>query len=198
MAESIHAALTSAGPLWLLTIVGGLVFIETGIVVAFFLPGDSLLFAAGMVVAVRQDVPLILLIIVVGIAAVAGDQAGYRIGRRYGRTYVTSRGGTRMTNMLERSELFYARYGWWAIVLARFYPWLRSLVPPVAGMSAMPMAAFVSANLVGAVIWGSGITALGYYSVSLPVLANSSRGIAGVCVALTVFITVRNYRNARR
>jgi membrane-associated protein len=198
MAESIRAALTSAGPLWLLIVVGALVFLETGVVVAFFLPGDSLLFAAGMVVAVRQDVPLVLLIGIVCIASVVGDQVGYRIGRRYGRTYVLARGGPRIASMLGRSERFYARYGWTAIVLARFYPWLRGLVPPVAGMSDMSLPVFASANVVGAVIWGSGITALGYFSVSMPILAGSSRAVASVCVAITVIISVRNYVRARR
>lgn len=198
MAESIRVALTSAGPLWLLFVVGALVFLETGVVVAFFLPGDSLLFAAGMVVAVRQDVPLVLLIGIVCVASVIGDQMGYRIGRRFGRTYLLARGGPRIASMLARSERFYARYGWTAIVLARFYPWLRGLVPPVAGMSDMSLPVFASANVVGAVIWGSGITALGYYSVSMPILAGSSRAVASVCVAITVIISVRNYVRARR
>ena len=197
IAESIQNALTTSEPVLLIAIVGALVFLETGVVVEFFLPGDSLLFAAGMVVATRQDASLVPLMIVVSVASFLGDQLGYQLGRRYGRTYVTSRGGVRMSQLLARSERFYARYGWTAIVLARFYPWLRSLVPPVAGISAMPRAAFVGSNLFGAALWSSGITGLGYLSISVPALAHGSRFVAGACIALTFAITVRNYLKVR-
>lgn len=197
IAESIQNALTTSEPVLLIAIVGALVFLETGVVVAFFLPGDSLLFAAGMVVATRQDASLVPLMIVVAIASFLGDQVGYHLGRRYGRTYVTSRGGERMAKLLSRSERFYERFGWTAIVLARFYPWLRSLVPPVAGMSAMSRPTFVSANLAGAALWGTGITGLGYLSISVPALAHGSRLVAGACIALTIVIALRNYGKVR-
>jgi membrane-associated protein len=83
-------------------------------------------------------------------------------------------------------------------VLARFYPWIRTFMPPIAGLGKMNYYKFLSANIVGALLWGAGITTLGYYAASIPALDNSSKQIAGFFIILTIAITAKNYLKAKR
>jgi membrane-associated protein len=114
-----------------------LVFIETGIPIGFFLPGDSVLFTAGLLAA-RPDSPLSLSILVFGVLffAIAGDSTGYTLGRRLGRPWLLRSAG-RAARQVDRAERLYARYGWGAIVIARFIPWVRTFTPALAGIGAM-------------------------------------------------------------
>ena len=177
---------------------GLIVFIETGILVAFWLPGDSILFAAGLLAGSRDDINILFLVFIIFLAAFIGDQVGYVLGRKYGRSYLERRDSERMRRMVARAEGFYEKYGWSAVILARFYPWIRTFMPPIAGIGKMNYYKFLAANAIGAFLWGVGITLLGYYAVSIPVLKDSSRAIAAFFIILTIVLTVKNYIRARR
>ena len=177
---------------------GAIVFIETGILIAFFLPGDSILFAAGLIAATRDDTNIVFLVTVIFIAAFLGDQVGYVLGRKYGRAYLEKRSSPRIERMVKRSEGFYEKYGWSAVILARFYPWIRTFMPPIAGIGKMNYYKFLAANALGAFLWGVGITMLGYFAASIPVLKDSSRAIAAFFIILTIALTIRNYLRSKR
>jgi membrane-associated protein len=198
IADWIQQNLNSSTPFIIYLALGLIVFIETGILVAFFLPGDSILFGAGLLTATRSDTNILLLAIIVFVAAFLGDQVGFVLGRKFGRPYLERSKSPRAHSMVARAERFYEKYGWSAVILARFYPWIRTFIPPIAGIGKMNYYKFLSANALGAFIWGMGITFLGYYSAQIPALKDSSRGIAGFFITLTIVLTIRNYVNSRR
>ena len=177
---------------------GAIVFVETGILVAFWLPGDSVLFAAGLLAGSRDDVNILFLVFIIFLGAFIGDQVGYVLGRKYGRSYLERRDSEKIRKMVTRAEGFYEKYGWSAVILARFYPWIRTFMPPIAGIGKMNYYKFLAANALGALLWGVGITLLGYYAASIPALKGSARGIAIFFVFLTIALGVRNYIRARR
>lgn len=198
IADWLEQSLTAAGPFLIYVAFGLIIFIETGILIAFFLPGDSILFAAGLIAGSRTDVNIAFLVFVIFLGAFIGDQVGYVLGRKYGRAYLERRDSPRIKKMVVRAESFYEKYGWSAVILARFYPWIRTFMPPIAGIGKMNYYKFLAANALGALIWGVGITLLGYFAASIPALKDSSRAIAIFFVLLTIAITVRNYVRARR
>ena len=198
ISEWTKSILIDSSPLWIYSILFLFVFIETGILIAFFLPGDSVLFAAGLIAAARQDTSIFILVTIIFIAAFLGDQLGFVLGRHYGRPYLDKRESPRIKKMILRAEKFYEKYGYSAIILARFYPWIRTIVPPVAGISRMNYYKFLSANALGALLWGVGITSLGYAGASIPALKESSRYIAAFFIVLTIALTLRNYIRAKR
>jgi len=166
-AASFDTQLSPVAPFLFYLVIGIIIFIETGLLIGFFLPGDSLLFSAGLVSAARDDVNIVILISVIFLAAFIGDQVGYVIGRKLGRPYLERKNSPRMQKMLARSERFYERYGWWSVVIARYVPWVRTFVPPIAGTAKMNYYKFLSANALGAVLWGIGITLSGFYAGSI-------------------------------
>jgi len=198
IADWLEQALTASAPFLVYVGFGLIIFIETGILLAFFLPGDSILFAAGLIAGSRDDINIVFLIFVIFLGAFIGDQVGYVLGRKYGRAYLERRDSPKIKKMIARSEEFYAKYGWSAVILARFYPWIRTFMPPIAGLGKMNYYKFLAANALGALIWGVGITLLGYYAASIPALKDSSRLVALFFIVLTIAITIRNYRRARR
>lgn len=198
IADWIDLNLGATAPFLIYLFFGLIIFIETGILVAFFLPGDSILFAAGLIAGSRSDVNIAFLVFVIFLGAFIGDQVGYVLGRKYGRSYLERRDSPRIKKMVLRAEAFYEKYGWSAVILARFYPWIRTFMPPIAGIGKMNYYKFLAANALGALIWGVGITLLGYYAASIPALKDSSRAIALFFIVLTIVITVRNYLRARR
>ena len=198
IADWVEQYLNASTPFFIYLALGAIVFVETGILIAFFLPGDSILFAAGLIAGTRNYINIVLLIAVIFIAAFIGDQVGYVLGRKYGRAYLQKHSSPRIERMIARAEDFYAKYGWSAVILARFYPWIRTFMPPIAGIGKMNYYKFLAANALGALLWGVGITLLGYYAVAIPVLKDSSRGIAVFFVVLTIALTVKNYLRAKR
>lgn len=189
------------GPYLFYAAVFGLVFAGTGLFVGAFIPfitGDSLVFAAGLVAAAHSDVINIYVMVVgVGIAAWLGDQVGYALGRHYGRPYLDKRKGKWLRSAISKSEVFYQRYGWWSIVVARFIPWGRVIVPALAGISHMNYYKFFSANFVGAVLWGMGLTLSGYFAYSIPWVRSGVYAIAIVVIFLSVIAGVRTWRANR-
>lgn len=140
-----------------------IIFAETGLLVGFFLPGDSLLFTAGFLAS--QDILNIwILVPVCVIAAILGDATGYAIGKRYGRGLFTKPESRLFKpKNLMLAEQFFERHGGRAIILARFIPFARTFVPVIAGISYMPYRSFASYNVVGGILWGAGVTLLGYF-----------------------------------
>ena len=179
-------------PFALYLLIWVLVFIETGILIGFWLPGDSLLFSAGLVAATRNDMNIVILVTGVFFAAFVGDQIGYVLGRKYGRPYLQKKPSERRTKMIARTEEFYLKNGWWAVVSARFFPWVRTFIPPVAGVGKMPYYKFLSANSTGALVWGVGITSAGYYSATIPLVKSSSYALAAFFIGGSIISVLWN------
>lgn len=145
------------------------VFAESGLLIGFLFPGDSLLFASGILIhSGVLDINIHLFVILVFIAAVLGDNVGYTFGRKVGHK-LFSRENTRFFKQeyLIRSQKFYEKHGAYTIVLARFIPVVRTFAPIVAGSSKMEYKKFLRFNIIGAFLWGAGNTYLGYYLGSL-------------------------------
>jgi membrane-associated protein len=166
-------------------VVLGFVFVESGLLVGFLLPGDSILFGAGLLSAEPgSGVSLPLLAAGAFAAAVAGDSLGYTLGSRLGRGWLDRRvaAGRMDARHLLRAEQFYARWGWWAVVVARWIPWVRTFTPIVAGTSRMPYPRFLSANVAGALCWAVGLTVLGHLAAGTPALRHLSYAVAALFV----------------
>jgi len=158
-----------------------IVFAESGLLIGFFLPGDSLLFTAGMFAAgtFEDKLPNVqfniwVLCLGVFIAAVAGDQVGYLFGRKAGPA-LFSRPDSRFFKQehLEKAQGFFEHHGPRAIVLARFVPIVRTFCPIVAGAGQMEYGTFVRFNVVGGFLWGVGVTLLGYFLGNVPLIADN-------------------------
>ncbi len=138
-----------------------MVFAESGLLVGFFLPGDTLLFTAGFFAA-QGKLPLGWLILVVILAAIAGYWMGYHIGHRYGKRLFRREDGIIFRQeYLKRSEVFYEKHGGKTVMLSRFVPIVRTFAPIVAGIGNMPRQRFMIFNAAGAVFWGGGVILLG-------------------------------------
>ncbi|MFI1994945.1 DedA family protein [Actinoplanes sp. NPDC020271] len=193
-------------PQWLISTFGligilALVFAESGLLIGFFLPGDSLLFTAGLLIAggTYLHQPLWLMCVLVSVAAVAGDQFGYLFGRRFGPA-LFRRPNSRLFKQenLARSREFFARYGARSIVLARFVPIVRTFTPIVAGASHMHYRRFLVYNVAGGTLWGCGVTILGYFLGQIAfVKANIEFILIGI-VALSVIPVGIELLRARR
>lgn len=163
----------------------GVLFAESGLLVGFFLPGDSLLFAAGVLVATGAlHLPLAVVAACAVVAAVAGDQVGYLLGRRFG-PRVFSRRDSRWLSRdhVARAEAFFERHGPKAVLLARFVPVVRTLVPAVAGMAHMPRRRFTAYNLAGGLGWAVGMLLVGFYLGGVPFVAAHVELLAVALVA---------------
>jgi membrane-associated protein len=197
-AASFDAQLSPVAPFLFYIVVAGIIFIETAFLVGFFLPGDSLLFSAGLVAAARSDINVVVLIFTVFLAAFIGDQVGYVLGRKIGRPYFQKRDSKRMQKMLLNSERFYERYGWWSVVIARYIPWVRTFVPPIAGTVKMNYYKFLTANVLGAFLWGVGITLAGFYSGSISWVKDISYGLAIFFITASLISALLNYLREKR
>jgi membrane-associated protein len=198
LAASFNEQLSPVAPFLFYVVIAGIIFVETGLLIGFFLPGDSLLFSAGLVAAVRDDINIAFLVFAVFLAAFIGDQVGYVIGRKVGRPYLEKHKSKRMIKMLERSERFYERYGWWSVVIARYIPWVRTFVPPIAGAVKMNYYKFLSANALGALLWGAGITLAGFYSGSIPWVKDISYALAVFFITASLLSALINYLREKR
>ena len=197
-AASFDAQLSPVAPFLFYVVIGLIIFVETGLLLGFFLPGDSLLFSAGLVAAARNDINIVILVFIVFLAAFIGDQVGYVLGRKIGRPYFQRRNSKRMQKMLARSERFYERYGWWSVVIARYIPWVRTFVPPIAGTVKMNYYKFLSANALGALLWGAGITLAGFYSGSISWVKDISYGLAIFFISASLISALINYLREKR
>jgi membrane-associated protein len=149
------------GP-WIYAVLFLIIFIETGVVVMPFLPGDSLLFVCGAIAAVGgMSLPLLMVLLIS--AAILGDALNYSIGRRVGpRVFGWERSRWFNREAFDRTHAFYERHGPMTIIIARFLPFVRTFAPFVAGVAQMNRARFSLFNVVGAVLWVVSLTGLGY------------------------------------
>jgi membrane-associated protein len=200
ISDQISGWAPSLGPALFYLVVWGLVFAGTGLLIGAFVPfltGDSLVFAAGLVAATTSGVNIWVMALGVGIAAWLGDQIAYTLGRHFGRPYLSKRNGKWVRLGIEKSDAFYLKWGWWAVVIGRFMPWARVFVPVIAGISKMNYYKFFSANAVGAVAWGIGLTVTGYFAASIPAVKNASYLIALAFIVASVIAGYRNWRAER-
>lgn len=152
-------AIARAG-LWLIALI---IFTESGLLVGFFLPGDTLLIAAG-VLASQGALPIEWTIATIAVAAILGDNVGYTIGQYSGkRLFHKSDGILFRKEYVEQSQKFYEKHGGKTIILARFIPIVRTFAPMVAGIAKMDRAKFFVYNVVGAILWSTSVTLLGYW-----------------------------------
>ena len=153
---------------WVYLILFAIVFCETGLVVTPFLPGDSLLFVAGALAA-AGGMNVHLLVVLLIIAAIAGDAVNYSVGRYLG-PKVFHNDGSRLLNRqyLEKAHAFYERHGGKTIIIARFIPIIRTYAPFVAGIGSMPYPRFALFNVIGAVIWVTSLAYAGYFFGNIP------------------------------
>ena len=196
--------ITGAGT-WGLAIVCGIVFAESGLLIGFFLPGDTLLFFTGVLVvggAIPQ--PLWLVSVLIALSAVLGDQVGYGIGRRSGPPIFDRReSGLFSRTSVTRTRQFFDRFGPLAVTLARFVPVVRTFAPVAAGVGTMNRRTFTVFNALGAVVWAGAITLLGFALAHIPgVTAFVSRYIdivlIGIVVVSVVPVLVRIIVSRRR
>jgi len=178
------------------------VFVESGLVPAP-LPGDSILFLAGAFAATNahsSDPHLNLAVVVIGsfLAAVAGAQLGYAIGRRYGVRLFKPDARFFKTAYLERAQEFFAKRGPRSVVLARFIPFVRTIVPMLAGASRMNRRTFFIANVIGAAIWAVGISLLGFWLGKSINIDKWIYPIVAVIIVLSLIPPFLEYRKHRR
>ncbi|MFG3684970.1 DedA family protein [Micromonospora sp. NPDC047740] len=194
-------------PEWLISTFGligilAIVFAESGLLIGFFLPGDSLLFTAGLLVADGRYLhqPLWLLCLLVAVAAIAGDQVGYLFGKRVGPS-LFRRPNSRLFKQenVQRANEFFARYGARSIVLARFVPIVRTFTPIIAGVSRMHYRTFLIFNVIGGTLWGVGVTVLGYFLGQIAfVRSNIEIILIGIVVVSVLPIGIQLLRSHRR
>ncbi|WP_138485278.1 VTT domain-containing protein [Dyadobacter bucti] len=167
-----------------------IIFIETGVVFMPFLPGDSLLFAAGMMAAkYPSSLNIWLVIVLLLIAAILGDSCNYLIGRHFGTRIQQMRMfGKRMIKpeQLAQTHGFYVKYGASTIVIARFVPVVRTLAPFVGGVAAMNYSNFLKFNVLGAILWVVSLSLAGYFLGSIPLVRDNFEKVVLGIVALSV------------
>ncbi|GEC10296.1 membrane protein [Streptomyces spinoverrucosus] len=165
-----------------------IVFAESGLLIGFFLPGDSLLFTAGLLITSKQlDFPLWAAIVLICIAAILGDQAGYMFGKKVGPALFTRPDSRffKQENVAKAHE-FFEKYGPKSLVLARFVPIVRTFTPIIAGVSGMRYRSFLIFNVVGGILWGAGVTLLGAWLGNIGFVKANIEAI----LILIVFVSV--------
>lgn len=188
-----------------LVVLAAIVFAESGLLVGFFLPGDSLLFFAGFLSSSAGGKvlpPLPVVAAVCGIAAIVGDSVGYAIGKKFGPA-LFDRPQSRFFNPanVRKAEVFFERHGAKTIVLARFVPIVRTFVPTVAGVSSMNYRTFVTYNVIGGALWGAGVTTLGFFLGEIDFIKNNIEVAAIVIVGISVLpiaVEFLKHRKAQR
>ncbi len=183
---------------WIYAILFLIVFLETGVVVTPFLPGDSLLFVAGAIAAAGEmNVHGVVLLLTV--AAILGDSLNYAIGRYLG-PRVFRFEDTRFFKRayIDRTHAFFEKHGGKTIIIARFIPIIRTYAPFVAGIGAMPYSRFVMFNVTGAILWVVLLTYAGYFFGNLPVVKNNLTLVILGIIVLSILPGVIEFVRARR
>ncbi len=174
---------------WTYLILFLIIFVETGVVVMPFLPGDSLLFAAGMLAAQPNDLNVWLMIVLLLIAAITGDSLNYSIGKNFGMRITKFKlfGKQMVTEaQLTKTHSFYEKYGSKTIVIARFVPIVRTLAPFVGGIGKMNYGTFITYNVVGAILWVVGITLAGYFLGNIPFIRDNFSKVVLFIILLSI------------
>ncbi|MFJ9757261.1 VTT domain-containing protein [Streptomyces sp. NPDC101149] len=175
------------------------VFAESGLLIGFFLPGDSLLFTCGLLITSNQlDFPLWAAIVLICVAAILGDQAGYMFGKKVGPS-LFNRPDSRLfkqENVTKANE-FFEKYGPKSLVLARFVPVVRTFTPIIAGVSGMKYRSFLTFNVIGGVLWGAGVTLLGSWLGRIDFVNNNIEAILILIVLVSVVPIAIEFLRAR-
>lgn len=159
---------------WTYLILFLIIFAETGLVVTPFLPGDSLLFAAGAIIAKPEtDLNIYLMCVLLIIAAILGDMVNYHIGKYVGPKAFSGKYKLLRKDYLEKTQGFYAKYGGKTIIYARFVPIIRTFAPFVAGIGTMNYSRFFSYNVIGGIIWILSFSFLGYFFGGIPIIKDN-------------------------
>jgi membrane-associated protein len=178
-----------------------IVFAESGLLIGFFLPGDSLLFTTGLLVVSDKYLhyPLWLVCMLVALAAVLGDQAGYLFGRKVGPS-LFRRPDSKVFKQenVEKAHEFFEKYGPKSLVLARFVPIVRTFTPIIAGVSRMRYPSFLTFNVIGGTLWGAGVTLLGAALGQIDAVAQHIEGMLVLIVLISVVPIAIEYLRARR
>lgn len=187
---------------WTYLILFLIIFAETGFVVTPFLPGDSLLFAAGAIIAQPDsELNVFIACLLLIIAAVLGDMVNYFIGNYIGPKAFSGKYRLLKQEYLEQTQLFYQKHGGKTIIYARFVPIIRTFAPFVAGIGSMSYARFASFNIVGGVVWISSFLFLGYFFGGLPIIKENFTYVIFVIIVISVlppiFGIVRGKMKAR-
>lgn len=175
------------------------VFAESGLLIGFFLPGDSLLFTCGLLItAGTMDFPLWAAVLLICLAAILGDQAGYLFGKKVGPSLFT-RPNSRLfkqENVVKAHE-FFEKYGPKSLVLARFVPIVRTFTPIIAGVSGMKYRSFITFNIIGGVLWGAGVTLLGSWLGGIDFVNKNIEAILILIVLVSVVPIAIEFLRAR-
>jgi membrane-associated protein len=198
LAATFDQQFATFAPIFVYLLAGGIVFAQAAFLPAFFLPGSSILFSAGLVASSGRDVSIFNVTLVIFLAAAIGNQVGYALGRKIGRPLLDRHKGPKIQKVVTRSETFYRRNGWWSVFAARFIPWVRTFVPTIAGASKMNYYSFSSANLAGALVWGVGITLAGYYTATLPWVETWTYSIAALFIIASIISALVDYLRHRQ
>ena len=170
---------------WALWGVVFIIFIECGLLIGVVLPGDSLLFAVGMLIATEViNAPIWLACIVLTIAAIAGNLVGYHVGKAIGPRLFTTNSRIFKTEYVTRTEVFFERYGNRAIVFARFVPVVRTVITALAGVGHMDYGRYAKFTTIGGVLWGTGVTLLGFFLGSVQFIHDNLE------IALAIIVVV--------
>lgn len=184
---------------WSYAVLFGIVFVETGIVIMPFLPGDSLLFASGTLAALGAfNLPLLLAVFF--FAAVIGDTVNYHIGQKVGMVIPENTWFGRLVNK-ERMQIatnFFNKHGGKTIVIARFMPFVRTFVPFVAGASRMNYGYFLMYNVVGAFLWVFSCTLLGYFFGNIPIIKENFSTVLILIIVISVLPAIIGALSSRK
>jgi len=184
---------------WTYLILFMVIFMETGLVVTPFLPGDSLLFAAGALTALKgSPLNVVLLWALLAIAAIIGDSVNYSIGKYIGIKAFTSKSRLLKREYLEQAQAFYKKYGRITIFLARFVPIIRTFAPFVAGIGEMPYGYFISYNIFGGIVWTALFTFGGFFFGNLPFVKENFSLVVIAIVVISVLPAVWEVVKAKR
>lgn len=181
---------------WMVVAVSLIVFIESGVLFPV-LPGDSMIFALGILHNRIPSVPEWLTFLVLFIAAISGNLVGYWLGRKYGRRLFKDDARYLSTENMHKSEDFFRRYGGIALVLARFVPFVRTFVPIIAGIGKQHFRTFLIWNMIGAALWIGAFMVAGVLLGDIPLVANNVELIAIAIVAISVLPMVISFIKAR-
>jgi membrane-associated protein len=194
--EHLNQVVTTYG-VWTHLILFAIIFAETGLVVTPFLPGDSLLFAAGALAALGSLDLWLLVVLLIG-AAILGDSVNYWVGAWIGPRAFSGNVRFLRKDYLERTRAFYEKHGGKTIILARFVPIIRTFAPFVAGVGAMSYPRFIVYNIIGAVLWVGLFVPLGYFFGNMPTVKNNFSLVIFAIIGISVMpIAVEMFR-ARR
>ncbi len=175
---------------WIYAILFAIIFIETGIVIMPFLPGDSLLFAAGMLAAAHPDkLNVVYILILLFTAGVLGDACNYAIGKYFGMKFLNIRlFGRQMVKPqhIDKTNEFYEKYGPATIIIARFVPIVRTLAPFVGGVGKMSYGKFLTYNVLGAALWVGSMTLAGYFLGNIPIIKDNFSKVVLIIIFLSI------------